>query len=304
MPSEDWTLLVQDVDKWDDDVRALLADFGFLPSWRIDDIMVSFAAPGGSVGPHIDQYDVFLIQGLGRRRWRISTDAAASSAFLPDADLRILESFAATHDWVVEPGDMLYLPPGVPHFGEAMDACMTYSVGMRAPSTAEMVADLADHLAERGDDTARYADPDLMPARHSAEIDATSLGRARKQLRALAEMDESSLGDWLGRMFSRYRSGGQHAAPPTPPSAARISQRLRSNTRLVRNPLSRMVYLRDGKLARVFALGQAHALPLALARAVCEGDGIDASDWDAASESARDQIVALAAEGHIVFQRS
>ncbi|HEX7768542.1 MAG TPA: cupin domain-containing protein, partial [Dokdonella sp.] len=137
LPKSHWTLLVQDVDKWDADVAALPGHFGFLPGWRIDDVMVSYAEDGGSVGAHVDQYDVFLLQGLGRRHWMISTDPAAPRAFRDDVELKLLSTFTPTHDWVLEPGDMLYLPPGVPHHGVARGACMTFSIGMRAPSQAE-----------------------------------------------------------------------------------------------------------------------------------------------------------------------
>ena len=130
----DWTLLVQDVDKWDADVAALLPHFDFIPRWRIDDIMVSFAATGGSVGAHTDQYDVFLLQAQGRRRWLIDAGPDPRLDFRDDVDIKLLREFTPSHDWVLEPGDMLYLPPGVPHHGIAEDPCLTFSVGMRAPS--------------------------------------------------------------------------------------------------------------------------------------------------------------------------
>jgi len=133
LPKTHWTLLVQDVDKWDMDVAALLDRFDFIPSWRVDDVMVSYATDGGGVGPHVDNYDVFLVQGLGQRRWRISSDPRAPKTFRANTDLKLLREFVPTHDWTVEPGDVLYLPPGVPHDGVAVGSCMTFSVGMRAP---------------------------------------------------------------------------------------------------------------------------------------------------------------------------
>ena len=157
-----WTLLVQDVDKWDADVAALLEPFAFLPSWRLDDIMISYAEPGGGVGAHVDQYDVFLLQGLGQRHWAISTNPEAPRDFRPDVELKQLAHFEPTHEWLLEQGDMLYLPPGVPHDGVAFGGpCMTFSIGMRAPSQAELTGDLADYLAERLHEDQRYADPDL-----------------------------------------------------------------------------------------------------------------------------------------------
>ena len=177
-PDKNWTLLVQDVDKWDADVAALLDDFRFLPSWRMDDIMISYAEPGGGVGAHVDQYDVFLLQGLGQRHWAIDSNPDAPKDFRPDVELKQLQVFEPDHEWLLEAGDMLYLPPGVPHDGVAFGGpCLTISLGMRAPSQAELTGDLADYLAERLPDELRYTDPDLAPAKSAGEIDRAALAR-------------------------------------------------------------------------------------------------------------------------------
>ena len=216
LPKTHWTLLVQDVDKWDADVAALLDAFAFLPSWRIDDVMVSYAVDGGGVGPHLDQYDVFLVQGLGRRRWRIGADAAVPKEFRADVELKLLREFAPTHEWLLEPGDVLYLPPGVPHEGVAVGACLTYSVGMRAPSQAELLLDLAEFLAEPLGEEARYGDPDLRPARHAGEIDAAALARVRRALPLGIQVDDATLSRWFGAFITRYRSA-LDAAPVARP---------------------------------------------------------------------------------------
>src|SRR4051812_20292918 len=127
LPRSHWTLLVQGVDRYVPGVAALLEPFRFIPDWRVEDIMISFAPQAGTVGPHIDSYDVFLIQGQGRRRWQL--DPAAGGALRPGLDLRILKQFTAKQDWVLEPGDMLYLPPDLAHHGTALEDCLTYSVG-------------------------------------------------------------------------------------------------------------------------------------------------------------------------------
>ena len=128
-----WTLLVQAVDHHVPDVAALIAPFRFIPDWRIDDVMVSYASDGGGVGPHFDQYDVFLVQGLGTRRWQVGALCDDSTELLPHDDLRLLANFEATDEWLLEPGDMLYVPPRFAHNGVAVgDDCMTYSVGFRA----------------------------------------------------------------------------------------------------------------------------------------------------------------------------
>lgn len=139
LPESNWTLLVQDVDKHLPDFRALFEQVPFVPDWRIDDVMVSFAAPGGSVGPHLDQYDVFLCQGEGRREWRLTTSDKAVASDV-SAELSLLRPFDAEWEHLAENGDVLYLPPGIPHWGIATDRCMTYSIGMRAPQLSEFMA--------------------------------------------------------------------------------------------------------------------------------------------------------------------
>lgn len=132
-----WTLLVQAVDHHVPDVAALIDPFRFMPNWRIDDVMVSYATDGGGVGPHFDQYDVFLIQGAGQRRWRVGGSCDQATALLPHDDLGLMEEFEATDEWTLNPGDILYVPPRIAHEGTAIgDDCMTYSIGFRAPAAS------------------------------------------------------------------------------------------------------------------------------------------------------------------------
>jgi len=155
--STGWTLLVQAVNEHFSPAQSLLRAFRFLPDWRIDDLMVSFSAPGGGVGPHIDQYDVFIIQGEGRRRWQ--TGAPGNyAATCPHPDLKQIEGFSAITDDVLEPGDMIYIPAGVPHNGISIDHSLNYSVGFRAPSQAELLSALADYALEHDALQKRYTD--------------------------------------------------------------------------------------------------------------------------------------------------
>ena len=301
MPDRDWTLLVQDVDKWDMDVRALLSAFRFLPTWRLDDIMVSFAAPGGSVGAHVDQYDVFLLQGEGHRRWRIDSRPGAPLAFRNDAELRLLQRFDPDHDWVLGPGDMLYLPPGVPHHGVAEDACLTYSVGMRAPSAAELMGDFVDTLAGEADERLRYRDPDLAPATEPDEIDAASMHRAVAALNALRMNDPERLGDWFGRFITLYRSAQQPASPGPPPSRAQLEAALAGGARLHRHPWTRMAWRRGGRGARLYAAGEDFATGLRDARALAASPELDAAAWARLGAPARHAVEALLAQGHYVL---
>jgi 50S ribosomal protein L16 3-hydroxylase len=301
LPRQDWSLLVQDVDKWDDDVRALLAHFDFLPRWRIDDVMVSFAAPGGSVGAHVDQYDVFLLQGQGARRWQISTDPQAPLGFRDDSELKLLREFRPTHEWTLSPGDMLYLPPGVPHHGIAVDACLTFSIGMRAPSHAELIGDFADTLAAVLPDTERYADPDLQPPSDPAEIDDAALDRALRALARLQGQDRAALHAWLGSFMTRYRSAGDVAPPPRPPSRSRLEARLAEGAVLQGHPLSRRAWSRAGGAARLFVSGEMFDCALPTAQRLCDPRPLDESDWRALPPAERSLLHDLVRAGHFML---
>jgi len=153
LPEQGYTLLVQEVNAHIQEVSDLLDHFRFIPNWRLDDVMVSYATEGGGVGPHVDSYDVFLLQAEGRRRWSISyTPIGPEEEDLePDLDVRVLRGgFHIDEEWILEPGDMLYVPPRVPHWGTSMDdSCMTFSIGMRAPDKRELVRSLTDYFIER-----------------------------------------------------------------------------------------------------------------------------------------------------------
>ncbi|WHZ18138.1 MAG: hypothetical protein OJF55_000287 [Rhodanobacteraceae bacterium] len=286
LPDSNWTLLVQDVDKWDADTAALLDHFPFIPSWRIDDVMISYAVDGGGVGAHVDQYDVFLVQGLGQRRWAIDTRPNPPTDFRDDVELKLLKVFSPTHEWVLEPGDVLYLPPGVPHDGVAIGECMTFSVGMRAPSAAEMLTDFAHALAEQLPEERRYADPDLQAVRETGEIDDAAVARAMRAmpwLRVDAESNRqkregdhdgfarsvpaSTLRTWFGCFITRYRIAQVPVPRKRPVDRSLLAHKLPHSV-LERDPWSRFAWCRNGRDASLFVDGHVHAAPLAWARAL------------------------------------
>jgi len=302
--TRDWTLLVQDVDKWDMDVAALLERFDFIPSWRIDDVMISYATDGGGVGPHVDQYDVFLVQGMGRRRWRIDDSGHSDHAFREDSELRLLKHFSPTREWLLEPGDALYLPPGVPHDGAAVGECMTWSVGMRAPAQSELLLDFAEFLAEPLGESRRYADPDLVPSRDRGEIDAAALRRVRAAMPSFAGGDDATLASWFGRFITRYRSAQFAAAPARRLDARELLRRLPGAT-VLRNPFSRVAWLRRGRGAELFVAGDAWRCPLGFARLIAAQREIPGDRLEAASTSdrARAALVDLFGLGHLQLAR-
>jgi 50S ribosomal protein L16 3-hydroxylase len=297
-----WTLLVQDVDKWDMDVAALLEHFNFLPSWRVDDVMISYAEPGGGVGAHVDHYDVFLLQGLGQRHWAISTDLNAPKDFRDDVELKQLKHFEPTHEWLLEPGDMLYLPPGVPHDGVAFGGpCMTFSVGMRAPSQGELVGDLADYLAEHLSEDQRYTDSDLAPAKRPGEIDKAALQRVRGAVPLAANLDDATLIDWFGRLITRYRSAQAPLAPSKPMTATTLMKQLDAGASLLRHPWSRLAWAQHRSRCTLFANGHAYPATASMAAGLCGQRIIAPPHAPDAAEQAL--LLALINDGHLIVRK-
>ena len=242
----DWTLLVNGVDHHSAAAARLLRRFAFVSESRLDDVMVSYAAPGGGVGPHFDSYDVFLIQAHGRRRWRLAR--ARPFALVPGAPLKLIAGFRAEEELVLGPGDLLYLPPGWGHDGIALDECITCSVGMRAPQGDELPAAFLDYLHERGLPAAGYRDPGLVPAGHPGRIDRGILAHAARQLGRI-RWSCRDIGDFLGRHLSSPRPHTVFASRRMPPPG-----RLARST-VVLDPKTRMLY-RGG---RVFLNGDSWA---------------------------------------------
>jgi 50S ribosomal protein L16 3-hydroxylase len=211
LPARDWTLLVQGVDRHVDAADALLRQFAFIPFARLDDVMVSYAAPGGGVGPHFDSYDVFLLQAAGRRRWRYGRQADLTVR--RGAPLALLRRFTPEHDATLEPGDMLYVPPGVAHEGTAVDACITYSVGFRAPLHQEIAEAFVDHLRDTIAIPGRYADPDLRASSAPGRIDAR-LQRGFASAIAGVRWDARDVARFVGRFLTEPRRHVAFTAPP------------------------------------------------------------------------------------------
>ncbi len=240
-----WTLLVQAVDHFVPEVAALIEPFRFVPNWRIDDIMVSYATDGGGVGPHFDQYDVFLIQGLGQRRWQVGQPCDQDTALLPHEDLRLLANFDAIDEWICEPGDILYLPPGVAHNGVAIsDHCMTYSVGFRAPSRSELIGYWADDLLADMKDDDRFGDPAMRPQNNPGEIESNAIDQLHKMI-------TEKMGDReaFARWFGQYNTTPKYPDTDWSPQASLAPRQLRENVAvglsLHRNPASRFSFIRQ-----------------------------------------------------------
>jgi 50S ribosomal protein L16 3-hydroxylase len=269
----EWTLLVQAVDHHVPDVAALIEPFRFIPDWRIDDVMVSYAADGGGVGPHFDRYDVFLIQGQGRRRWRIGARCDESTPLLPHDDLRLLADFEATDEWILEPGDILYLPPGVAHDGIALgEDCMTYSIGFRAPSRRDLIGLWAEEAVAQLTPDDRYTDPGLQSQRNPGEISRKALARLQAMV-AETLLDKNGFVRWFGRHCSARKYPEVDWRPDEAVTRADLRAALSEGAELERNPASRFAFIagQPGSLL-LFVDGQCyecHAEAAAFAETLC-----------------------------------
>ena len=213
-----WTILVQGVDLHHDRVHDLMNQFRFVPDARLDDLMISFATDGGGVGPHYDSYDVFLLQAQGQRRWRIGRQKDLS--LQPDVPLKILANFEPEAEYVLEPGDLLYLPPRYAHDGIAVGECMTYSVGFRIPNRAELARELLQRLAEEAEDevgVSLYRDPDQPAVDQPAEIPPRMLEFAQNALQD-ALQDSRALARGLGEYLTEPKPNVWFEARSVPAS--------------------------------------------------------------------------------------
>jgi 50S ribosomal protein L16 3-hydroxylase len=226
--------------------------------------MISYAADAGSVGPHVDSYDVFLLQAEGLRRWDISSrpHAPAEAAGL---ELRQVQGFMPEESWLLFPGDMLYLPPGIAHHGVALGPGMTCSIGFRAPSAAELLSDHAGRLLERRPGERRYTDPDLTPADHAAgELDK----RARSRLRRLLQTELRSTGTDLDIGFGRYLTEVKPWLVPPPRRACspiEFKRRLAAGQNLCWHAAVRALWFMGPRAAHLFVDGCHYPLPRRLA---------------------------------------
>lgn len=216
-----WTVLVQGVNQHLQTATALLKNFSFIPHARLDDLMVSYAPKGGGVGPHFDSYDVFLLQGQGHRRWQIS--AQQDRTLVEDAPLKILKHFQIEEEWVLAPGDMLYLPPHYAHNGIAESDCMTYSIGFRTPTYQELAEQFLVYLQDKICLDGMYADPGLKVQRHPSEIGSDMLRQVEQIIRRV-QWTKHDIANFLGSYLSDPKPHIFFDPPTKPLSRARFKQ--------------------------------------------------------------------------------
>lgn len=221
-----WTVLVQGLNHHLSTATELLKQFDFIPHARLDDLMVSYAPTGGGVGPHFDAYDVFLLQGLGHRRWQISTQA--DQALIEGAPLRILKDFKIEQEWVLAPGDMLYLPPHCAHNGIAEDDCMTYSIGFRTPAYQELAEQFLVYLQDRICVEGMYADPELKTQAHPSEISAEMLDQVESAIKQV-RWDKEDIANFLGCYLSEPKPHIFFDSPESELSQSKFKKQIKIN---------------------------------------------------------------------------
>ncbi len=241
-----WTLLVQAVDHHVPAVAELIEPFRFIPDWRIDDVMVSYAVEGGGVGAHFDQYDVFLVQGLGKRRWEVGGMCDQTTPLLPHDDLRLLAEFEPLDEWVLGPGDMLYVPPGISHRGTAVGGdCMTYSIGFRAPSRAELIAGWSEAALDDLSDDDRFTDRLPFDQDNPGEIGEAALERLRAMVTERLS-DRNAFARWFGEHATAAKDSQIDWRPDDAIDSGTARDAIAQGAALERNPAKRFAFIRTG----------------------------------------------------------
>ena len=293
-----WTLLVQAVDHWLPEVADLLNHFRFIPRWRIDDVMVSYAPEGGSVGAHYDNYDVFLIQGAGKRRWKVGPTYSSNSPLQDNDQLRLIADFTTNEEYLLEAGDILYLPPLYGHHGisESHD-CMTYSIGFRAPSHADLLSDFCDHQIENLAEELRYSDPNLSQPLNHAEISDDTI----KQVQAIL-LEQIANTENISQWFGKYVTQSKYPRSEDSHTQA-IDDYLTPDHIIYRDPASRFSFLHNDTATTLFVNGHGYECDLPFAQYITdyvESTGLELKPF-AAQANHKHILETLFAQGALYF---
>ncbi len=304
LPERNYSLLVSECEKWMPELNALLDPFRFIPDWRIDDLMLSYAPEGGSVGPHVDEYDVFLLQASGARRWRYGAKRLENPVLIPDLELAILEEFNHDHEIELHPGDMLYLPPGIAHHGVALEPCMTCSIGFRAPTAASVLESFALETERLDQRVQRYTDPELELDRHSAEISNNEIARLRTLASGLMQEADALWPDAVGKLLS----DSAVVAEVDDDQPVFISDLLAADW--LRHPETRLLFHQTADAIRVYYNGRAHALPQSPEVLACVQQLCQRHEWSQALvkrcievEPIAELLLELATNGAIISDK-
>lgn len=302
LPNTHWTLLVQAVDHWVPAAADFLAQFYFIPSWRVDDLMISYSGDKGGVGPHYDNYDVFLVQVSGRRQWEVGGLYDELSPRRPDVPVKILTEWEPEHRWILEPGDLLYVPPRVGHNGIALgEDCMTCSVGFRAPSHRDILLDFSESVGKELSEEVRYADPDLVPQANPGQIIPEAVKKVQRILTQYIE-DQDRLAQWFGCYMTSPKYQDEEMTQEEF-RLADVRKHLAAGGKLVRNEGSRFAFQEHGKNLWLFVDGRQYTCSermTDLVKTLC-AERMIGSDLCVSSEGHDSLLLDLLSHGSLYF---
>ena len=266
LPETHWSLLVNDVEKHLPQLAWIIDRFRFIPEWCVDDLMISYAPEGGSVGPHLDQYDVFILQAQGHRRWQLHGNEVAADNVVTGTDMHIQKHFQAEQEWLLAPGDMIYIPPGVSHYGVATDECLSFSIGFRTPSHAEILQDFVEFISRGQPARVMFRNPQLAVQEHPNEITAATVDAVRDILKEYLQPGHPALSRWFGRFISDVKTD---ITPEVGQAVADFSSLLVTHPVLTRHPASHYAFSRTGEGALLFVDGDDFDVSVGFAETLC-----------------------------------
>ena len=302
MPETHWSLIVNDLEKYIPELSWIVDRFRFIPEWRLDDLMISYAADQGSVGPHIDLYDVFILQGQGQRRWQINTQPVAKDNQVKGTPLRIQNNFQAEEEWIVEPGDMLYMPPGVSHHGVSLGESLSYSIGFRATSHADLVNEFIGHITQNLSPKLTYQDPDQRIQQHPNEIQQDALERVTEIFKEYLQPDHPELQRWFG-CFSSDTKTSIDTQPEDEINSIEELRELTSTGILSRHPASRFAFAQNLENTLLFIDGEDYEVTPDFAKSLCKLRQIDLDELtEIANKNELSLITELYNQGKIYIE--
>jgi len=297
LPETHWTLLVNDVEKHCPKLANIVDAFRFIPEWRIDDLMISFAPEGGTVGPHLDQYDVFILQAQGTRRWQINTQEVADDNQVANTNLRIQKIFTAEQEWLLKAGDIIYIPPGVSHYGVAMNDCLSFSIGFRAPSHTEMLSDFIDFISHDLPKERTYKDRNLKLQQYSNEITASTIENIRDIFKEYLDPRHPAIAKWFGRFVSDTKTDLVFESEEQYRDFTKLQQ---DHPRLCRNPASRFAFTEQEIDALLFIDGENFSVRYPFAKILCEQRVFNLKDT--LTEEEKEFVVSLYNAGQLITE--
>lgn len=257
-----WMLVVNDVEKNLPQLKGMLTPFDFIAHWRLDDLQVSLGEDEGTVGAHWDDYDVFLIQGMGQKKWQISYSPVSEDDFMKGVDIRLIEDFKVDEEWIVEPGDMLYLPPRIGHYGVNIGRSVTWSVGFRAPKHQELFRDFIEMKFDAMAEDARYSDPDMQYAHSKGELSDDALDRVVAIVEAGLKTNRDEIAKWFAEFMTEPKMFQAPDLLEESVSPAQLYEFLDEGGALEIHPGLSLIHRQIGEQYMLFAGGKSYSLPL------------------------------------------